>query len=58
MGGWPSVFYVIGGFSLVWFVLWAVFMYDRPSDHPRISPDEKHYIEKTIGNPSGDDGDV
>jgi len=51
-----SVFYllfvVIGGASLVWFVLWALFMYDRPSEHPRISPEEKNYIEKSIQNPA------
>jgi len=49
MGGWPSVFYVIGLGGLVWFILWTFFMYDSPAKHPRISPEERHYIEMSIG---------
>jgi len=49
MGGWPSVFYFFGVVSVVWFVLWTFLMYDKPSDHPRISREERNYIEKSIG---------
>ncbi|CAG7733200.1 unnamed protein product, partial [Allacma fusca] len=51
-GGWPSVFYVMGVISLVWFVLWCFFMYDSPAVHPRISKEERNYIETSIGNKS------
>jgi ACS family sodium-dependent inorganic phosphate cotransporter-like MFS transporter 5 len=55
MGGWPSVFYLIGGFSLIWFFLWSFLMYNKPSDHPRISKEERRYIEESIGNHSCDE---
>lgn len=47
--GWPSVFYVIGGFSILWFILWCFFIYDSPAEHPGISAEELLYIEKSIG---------
>lgn len=50
MGGWPSVFYLIGGFSVVWFVLWVMLMHDTPASHPRISREELEYILGSIGN--------
>ncbi|ODN03400.1 putative inorganic phosphate cotransporter [Orchesella cincta] len=46
-GGWPSVFYFIGAFSLLWFILWTMFMYDTPASHPRISDEELMYIQKS-----------
>lgn len=54
MGGWPSVFYTIGIFSIGWFILWAMLMYDEPAQHPRITKEELHYIEKSIGNKASD----
>lgn len=48
MGGWPSVFYIIGGFSLIWFILWSMFVFDTPASHPRISEVERIYIEQSI----------
>ncbi|CAL8095520.1 unnamed protein product [Orchesella dallaii] len=50
LGGWPSVFYVIGTLTIVWFVLWCFFVYDTPAQHPRISIEELNFIEKSIGN--------
>jgi len=49
-GGWPAVFYVMGGVSILWFVLWTVLMYDSPEEDPRISKEELHYIQASIGN--------
>ncbi|XP_076371087.1 putative inorganic phosphate cotransporter isoform X6 [Tachypleus tridentatus] len=49
LGGWPSVFYVFGTIGCLWFVLWAVFVYDTPRDHPRISKDELIYILEDQG---------
>ncbi|XP_074600895.1 putative inorganic phosphate cotransporter isoform X2 [Brevipalpus obovatus] len=39
-GGWPAAFYIFGMFGLVWFVLWTMFVYETPQDHPSISPEE------------------
>lgn len=43
---------VIGGLTIIWFILWAIFVYDSPADHPRISVDELNFIEKSIGDQS------
>jgi ACS family sodium-dependent inorganic phosphate cotransporter len=51
-GGWPAVFYVIGGLTILWFILWSFFVFDSPADHPRISVEELNFIEKSIGNQS------
>nr|XP_006819872.1 PREDICTED: sialin-like isoform X2 [Saccoglossus kowalevskii] len=50
LGGWPSVFYVFGLFGCLWFVLWMALVYETPSDHPRISTEERNYIKRSIGN--------
>ncbi|XP_033646519.1 sialin-like [Asterias rubens] len=49
LGGWPSVFYVFGISGLIWFVIWMLCVHDRPSCHPRISDEERVYIETSIG---------
>lgn len=46
--GWPAVFYITGGVSLVWVVAWVFLMHDTPDQHPRISPEEKSYILDAI----------
>lgn len=43
-GGWPSIFYVCGMASFLWFVLWMFFVSDSPVEHKRISHEEKEYI--------------
>lgn len=47
--GWPGIFYISGGFTAVWCVLWAIFGCDSPSKSKRISPVEKEFIEATKG---------
>lgn len=47
-GGWPAVFYLLGGSGCVWSVLWMIFAANDPSSHPRISPEELEYILKSI----------
>ena len=47
--GWESVFYVQGGFSLIWYVLWLFFVYDSPMHHPRISRQERDFIYSSMG---------
>jgi len=48
-GGWPSAFYVFGLFGCVWSIAWFLLCYNSPSDHPRISVEEKKYWETVIG---------
>eukprot|EP00118_Oscarella_pearsei_P022585 m.263709 g.263709 ORF g.263709 m.263709 type:complete len:367 (+) comp40458_c0_seq31:279-1379(+) len=45
---WPSVFYVLGAVSLVWYVAWLCLIHNSPKSHPRISPEERNYIETAI----------
>ncbi|XP_065897728.1 sialin-like [Dysidea avara] len=46
--GWPWVFYCFGCAGVVWFVAWLFLVFDTPASHPRISPEEQHYIEVAI----------
>ena len=39
--GWQSVFYVLGGLSLIWSVLWLFLVYDSPQQHPNLHLKEK-----------------
>ncbi|XP_076801686.1 sialin-like [Clavelina lepadiformis] len=48
-GGWPSIFYVVGCCGLVWCIFWAIFAFDSPAKHPRISERERRFIEQSIG---------
>nr|XP_027234251.1 sialin-like isoform X4 [Penaeus vannamei] len=50
--GWESVFYIQGGLSLLWYILWLIFVYDSPAKHPRISRAERRFIEESIGTTS------
>ncbi|RUS90910.1 hypothetical protein EGW08_001307 [Elysia chlorotica] len=50
-GGWPSVFYVLGSFGVLWFIGWMIIVADTPEQHPRISNAEREYIcEDRKGN--------
>ncbi|CAG7818922.1 unnamed protein product [Allacma fusca] len=46
--GWPVVFYASGALAIIWFVFWAMLIYDTPNDHPRISADELDYISASL----------
>lgn len=48
--GWEYVFYVTGAVGLIWSLAWFMLIYDTPAQHPRISDDERNYIESSIGN--------
>lgn len=50
-GGWPSVFYVFGIVGILWFFLWVLVGFSDPASHPRISAQERNYIETSIGEP-------
>ncbi|KAF7282689.1 hypothetical protein GWI33_002156 [Rhynchophorus ferrugineus] len=51
--GWASVFYVTGVIGLVWSILWFVFIYDSPAQHPRITEEERLEIETKIAEGQG-----
>lgn len=48
MGGWPLAFYIFGVLGIVWFCFWMWLVYDTPHVHPRISRDERNYIERAV----------
>ena len=43
--GWKAVFYIEGSLSLIVVSAWLFFIYDSPAVHPRISRQEREYIE-------------
>ena len=45
---WESIFYVSGTAGCLWFIAWCFLVYSSPSDHPRISTEEKDYITSNI----------
>lgn len=49
MGGWPAIFYLSGIVGCVWFVLWALLIYETPESHRYISSRELEYITKGQG---------
>ena len=51
--GWESVFYVQGGLAMIWCVLWLIFVYDSPQDHPRIHPAERELFETSMQGGGG-----
>ncbi|XP_040200262.1 vesicular glutamate transporter 3 [Rana temporaria] len=50
--GWSSVFYIYGVFGIIWYVFWLLHATEGPAAHPFISPEEKSYIESSIGESS------
>ncbi|EFX79896.1 hypothetical protein DAPPUDRAFT_52115, partial [Daphnia pulex] len=50
VGGWESVFYVEGGLALIWCVLWLLFIYDSPEEHPRINSEELNLFKSYCGD--------
>ncbi|XP_064480574.1 sialin-like [Ornithodoros turicata] len=50
LGGWPSVFYVFGIWTCIWFVLWAVFTSNTPDEHPWAGSEEILMIEADLAD--------
>ncbi|XP_069692007.1 sialin isoform X2 [Periplaneta americana] len=48
--GWESVFYVTGVVGLLWSIAWFFLVFDSPAQHPRITDEERRYIENSIGS--------
>ncbi|XP_064631101.1 sialin-like [Lineus longissimus] len=47
-GGWASIFYITGATCVVWFLAWMLLAFDTPAEHPRISVEERDYIENSL----------
>ncbi|XP_075169622.1 putative inorganic phosphate cotransporter isoform X2 [Haematobia irritans] len=52
--GWPSIFYMSGGVGLVWSVVFFIWGASSPSECRNISPEEKKFIETSLGSDGGD----
>ncbi|XP_056641838.1 sialin [Diorhabda sublineata] len=55
--GWEAVFYIEGGISILWLLLWAVFIADTPQKQRFISEDERDYIETSLHHEKSDSKD-
>lgn len=47
--GWESVFYVMGGLSCIWCVLWLICIQDSPNKQGLISQEERDFINSSLG---------
>ncbi|KAH9284135.1 Vesicular glutamate transporter 2.1 [Echinococcus granulosus] len=47
--GWQSPFYLYAILGMVWFAVFWKTSYEKPSTHPKISAEERDYIEESIG---------
>lgn len=52
--GWEAIFYIQGGLSCIWFVLWIFLTSDNPRVHALISQEERDMIVTSLN--SGGDG--
>ena len=46
---WPMNLILSGAIGCLWFVVWMLVVHDTPAQHPRISQEEKDYIESSVG---------
>ena len=46
--GWRNLFVILGVLSLIGFILWELFIFDRPNQAKWLSKEELDYIETTI----------
>lgn len=54
--GWESVFYFFGAVGVAWAVAWFFLIYNSPAAHPRISIEEREYIERSLNTKAGEKG--
>uniref|UniRef100_A0A1A9VAA2 Major facilitator superfamily (MFS) profile domain-containing protein n=1 Tax=Glossina austeni TaxID=7395 RepID=A0A1A9VAA2_GLOAU len=45
---WEWVYHICGVLGTFWWLAWMVLVFDSPIQHPRISEQELHYIEKSL----------
>lgn len=48
--GWPSIFYISGACGIAWSVLWFFLGGNSPAEYKKISPEEKEFIESSLGS--------
>ncbi|XP_069121261.1 sialin-like isoform X2 [Argopecten irradians] len=48
-GGWPAIFYVLGGLALIWTFVWLICVRNTPAEKRGISEIELRYIENSLG---------
>jgi ACS family sodium-dependent inorganic phosphate cotransporter-like MFS transporter 5 len=48
LGSWEWAFYIPALLCLTWCFFWFYLAYDSPAQHPRISPKEQAYLERTV----------
>lgn len=48
--GWPGIFYVSGAAGILWTVVWFFYGGNSPVEHGSISPEERDFIENSLGN--------
>ncbi|ESO98465.1 hypothetical protein LOTGIDRAFT_142938, partial [Lottia gigantea] len=46
--GWQAVFYLTGGISSLWCIVWFIIISDTPESHPSINHSELSYIQENI----------
>ncbi|KAH8411858.1 hypothetical protein KR222_000088 [Zaprionus bogoriensis] len=46
---WESIFYVMGGLSCIWMLLWIILVQDNPNKQRFISAEERHMITSSLG---------
>lgn len=50
VSSWEWVFHLCGIVGTVWYVAWYFLVFDSPATHPRISMEERRYIELSLGD--------
>lgn len=50
MSCWENVFHFCGIFGTLWYIAWCFLVYDTPAKHPRISFEERQFIEHSLGD--------
>ncbi|XP_044253825.1 sialin [Tribolium madens] len=54
--GWEAVFYIEGGFSTIWLVLWVCLIADSPKKQKLITQEERDYIVSRLESETGGGG--
>ncbi|XP_063702245.1 sialin isoform X2 [Culicoides brevitarsis] len=48
--GWRYVFYFTGSVGMLWCVIWYFLAFNSPAEHPRITEQEREYIDLNVSN--------
>uniref|UniRef100_F1L1U7 Transporter n=1 Tax=Ascaris suum TaxID=6253 RepID=F1L1U7_ASCSU len=50
LGGWPSIFYLLGIIGILWIALWSLLASSTPQGSRWISKRERYFLAKCVGN--------